>query len=190
MGTIDPHKVYKSQVFILFNSDGGIEGISKECISVLRIDLEVIEKNKYKVGDLFPDVWNFLHPFEERGSFKKEFRMKYKLPTNNEMSYQLVPDSKTDIDLVIKLAPLYARRFAKTLGYVLIIDVDVEQIVISKDMSKPKLNFQWRFAVNCDIEEKTGKERALILGEPTKEGEDILSMQDSNILEQSMFTSR
>jgi hypothetical protein len=43
-------------------------------MTVLRFDLGVIEKKKYKLGDLFPEVWNFLNPFEERGSFKKEFR--------------------------------------------------------------------------------------------------------------------
>jgi hypothetical protein len=43
-------------------------------------------------------------------------------------------------------------------------------------MSKPKLCFQWRFDVNVDKDEKTGKERAMILGEPTKEGADMLSM--------------
>ena len=44
--------------------------------------------------------------------------------------------------------------------------------------------------MNVDVDEHTGHERALILGEPTKEGYDILSMQESNILEQSMFTAR
>ncbi len=190
MGTVDPHKVYKSQVICLFDLDGGIQGISKECLSVLRIDLSVIEKKKFKCADLFPDVWAFLHPFEERGSFKKEFRMKYKLPTDNEYAYQIIPDKVTEIDLVIKVAPVYTRRFAKTLGYILIIEEDIEQIVISKDMSKPKLSFQWRFDVNIDVDESSGKERALILGEPTKEGADMMTMQESNILEQSMFTSR
>jgi hypothetical protein len=50
-------------------------------------------------------------------------------------------------------------------------------------MSKPKLDFQWRFDFNVDIDETTSKERAMIIGEPTKEGIDLISMQDSNILE-------
>ena len=152
-------------------------------MSVLRLDLAILGKKKAKCKDLFPDVWNFLHPFEERGSFKKEFRQKYQLPTDNEYAFQLISDNKTSVDLIIKVAPVYTRRFAKTLGYVLIVEEDLDQIVISKDMSKPKLCFQWRFDVNVDKDEKTGKERAMILGEPTKEGADMLSMQDSNVLE-------
>jgi len=31
-----------------------------------------------------------------------------------------------------------------------------------------------------DVDEKTGYERALIIGEPTKEGMDIMSMQNIN----------
>jgi hypothetical protein len=91
--------------------------------------------------DIWPEVWSFLHPFEERGSFKKEFRCKYTLPVDNEYKYQLIPDNSVQIDLVIKIAPVYTRRFAKTLGYILLIEEDTEQIVISKDMSKPKLDF-------------------------------------------------
>ena len=44
MGTVDPHRVYKSQVALLINTKGVIQGISKECISCLRIDLEYIKK--------------------------------------------------------------------------------------------------------------------------------------------------
>jgi len=56
-------------------------------MSMLRIDHDIIAKNKHKCQDLFPDVWNFLHPFEERGSFKKEFRQRYQLPTDNEYAF-------------------------------------------------------------------------------------------------------
>jgi len=50
-------------------------------------------------------------------------------------------------------------------------------------MSKPKLCFQWRYDANVTTDETTGKELAMIIGEPTKEGADMLSMQDSNVLE-------
>jgi len=41
-----------------------------------------------------------------------------------------------------------------------------------------------------DVDEHTGNERALVIGEPTKEGIDMLSVQETNIKEQSMFTTR
>ena len=139
MGTVDPHKTYKSTVVVLVDLDGNLHSVSKECMSVLRIDLEYIKKKKLKAGDIWPEVWGFLHPFEERGSFKKEFRSKYKLPKDNEHAFQLIPDQHEEIDLIVKVAPLYTRRFAKTLAYLLLIEEDTEQIVISKDMSKPRL---------------------------------------------------
>ena len=32
---------------------------------------------------MFPEIWKFLHPFEERGGFKKEFKLEYTYPEDN-----------------------------------------------------------------------------------------------------------
>jgi len=53
----------------------------------------------------------------------------------------MIPDTRTESNLIIKCAALYTRRFAKTIGYILIIEPDEDMIMISKEMSKPKLTF-------------------------------------------------
>ena len=68
----------------MIDLDGGIQGISKECISLLRMDIEYIKKKKLKAGDIWPEIWNFINPFKERGSFKKDFNCKYTLPKDSE----------------------------------------------------------------------------------------------------------
>ena len=53
---------------------------------MLKIDLDYIEKNKMNINSLFPEIYEFIYPFEERGSFKKEYRVKYTYPTDSEYS--------------------------------------------------------------------------------------------------------
>lgn len=86
MGTVDPHKQYKSVVQILFDFEGEVQGMSREIMSLLRMDMNYIKEKNITTKDLFPEVWEFVHPFKERGSFKKEFKLKYKFPTDSEFS--------------------------------------------------------------------------------------------------------
>jgi len=44
MATLDPHKTYKATGYLYLTLDGSFEGISKECISLLRMDYKYIEK--------------------------------------------------------------------------------------------------------------------------------------------------
>jgi len=80
MTTLDPHKIYKQTCYLYINLKGFFEGISKECIQLLRIDPLYLKAKHLKLKHLLPEVARFLFPFKERGSFKKEFRSKYKLP--------------------------------------------------------------------------------------------------------------
>ena len=114
--------------------------------------------------DMFPEIWAYLNPFQERGSYKKEFKQTWKFPTDNNFEPYLIADERTSCQLIIKCASLYTRRFAKTVGYIFIIEVDQEQIQISSSMSKPALTFQWRYDVNTVIDDHKGKEMVQILG--------------------------
>ena len=49
MGTLDPHKIYKQTCYLYINLDGNFEGISKECIQLLRIDNKYLKKNKIRI---------------------------------------------------------------------------------------------------------------------------------------------
>ena len=73
---------------------------------------------------MFPEIWDFLNPFQERGSFKKEFRFVYKFPKDNNFEPMMIPDDREEVTLIIKCAALYTRRFAKTVGYIFIIEPD------------------------------------------------------------------
>ena len=53
---------------------------------MLRIDLDYIKKKNWKIENLFPEVWKFIYPFEERGSFKKEFKKKYERRINVDIN--------------------------------------------------------------------------------------------------------
>ena len=136
MGTIDPHVQFKSMTQVLTDLEGNIKGASKEMMALLRMDKNYIAEKKIKLEHLFPEVWDFAYPFKERGSFKKEFKMKYQYPSDSEFTNQIYIEDEVDhINLIIKLLPVYTRRFAKTLGYICVCEEDSEKIIISKDIS-------------------------------------------------------
>ena len=66
MGIIDPHILYKSTATLLFDTKGNIEGISKETISILRVDIKHAEKNDLNFEKMFPKIWKEVFPFKER----------------------------------------------------------------------------------------------------------------------------
>ena len=49
----------------------------------------------------------------------------------------LIPDDSEIVNLNMKLLSIFVRRWAKTIGYILIIEEDVDALIIDRKISKP-----------------------------------------------------
>lgn len=119
----DSNKALKSVGHITVQKDGTIEGITSEIIALMRIDKEYIKKKGWKLQDLLPEVWEEIHPFEEKGMYKKHMTSIFQYPQDSEYNKNLlVMDKSTTVKLKIRIHPMYIKRLSSTKAYILRIE--------------------------------------------------------------------
>lgn len=60
----------KTVGYMLLRTDGKIEGFSKEIINLLRFDIRYWKKKNLTIKDIFPTIYDNIHPYKERGMYK------------------------------------------------------------------------------------------------------------------------
>ena len=128
-----------------------------------------------------------MHPFVERGAYKKHFNCTYKYPKDSEYNQNLlIPDKSDSVRLKVRLQSMYIRRLFATKAWILRIEILKDDFDFRRDIKRPQLKFQWKFLSNVILDKKTGKELISCVGENCVSTKKMFKSEVTN-LASSMF---
>ncbi len=128
-----------------------------------------------------------MHPFVERGAYKKHFNCTYKFPEDSEYNKNLlIPDKSDSVRLKVRLQSMYIRRLFATKAWILRIEILKDDFDFRRDIKRPQLKFQWKFSPNVILDKKSGKEFISCVGENCVSSKKMFKSTVNN-LDESMF---